>query len=224
MILMSCLLLLSLLTFLSRTKMNNTSAVVDNVRYIYKSAADSGSDRTVKNYEFYFVDDTVMKGTVSQESGGSDISLYVRGEREKGDGGEENEYEWHAYAYEYTVSGSSKKDSQVTWRENEYADASAYSKYIGNDGDGPYARFTENVFKSMIFGTDPMISVWQALTVGVIALSGGAVIVKAEELWHIIYKKPEDDTPVWEDMNGIKRTGIGILIFDAALLILFIFI
>ena len=51
MILMCCLLLLGLLTFLARTKANNYSAVVDDVRYIMKGAEDN-----VKNYEFYFKD------------------------------------------------------------------------------------------------------------------------------------------------------------------------
>ena len=76
----------------------------------------------------------------------------------------------------------------------------------------------------MIYGVDSYLSLWQALIVAVLAVMGGIVIGKAEELWHIIYKKPDEDNPVWEDMNGIKRTGIGILIFDAVLLIVFIFL
>lgn len=210
MILMSCLLLLSVLTFLTRTKMSNNTAVVDNVRYILKSADDS-----IKNYEFYFVDETVITGTVLISQDEYVITLYIRGEYFEFDGN--GEYESEAYAYYYTVSGTDKKSAVVQWHPNEDAEES------GKIDAGPYARFTENVFKAMIFGTDPFINIWQALSVGIIAVSGGAIIVKAEELWHILYKRPEDDTPAWEDMNGIKRTGIGILVFDAVLLLIFIF-
>ena len=76
----------------------------------------------------------------------------------------------------------------------------------------------------MIYGTDSIITIWQAIAVAIIAVTGGVIIGKAEELWHILYKKPEEENPVWEDMNGIKRTGIGILIFDGVLLLVFIFL
>lgn len=210
-ILMSCLLLLSVLTFLTRTKMSNNTAVIDNVRYILKSAEDN-----TKNYEFYFVDETVMTGTLKTTPEEYVLTLYVRGDYFKYDGG--GEYETEPYAYYYTVTGTDKQNASVKWHYNEDADGSS------NMETEPYGRFTENVFKSMVFGTDPFINIWQALTVGIIAVSGGTVIVKAEEIWHIIYRRPDDDTPAWEDMSGIKRTGIGILIFDAVLLILFIFI
>lgn len=64
MILMACLLLLGLLTFLTRTKMENRSDVVDNVRYILKSSANN-----VKNYEFYFTDDSYHNGNAGKYRG-----------------------------------------------------------------------------------------------------------------------------------------------------------
>lgn len=213
MILMSCLLLLSVLTFLSRTRMSNSSGVVDNVRYILKS-----SDGNIKNYEFYFTDDTVMKGTLASESEGYVIKLNVRGEYIEGTDGMEGEYIWNPCAYYYKVNGQDKESSSVvTCRDESVTDEEA----AGEEFSG---RFTDNVIKSMIYGKDPFISIWQAMLVGIIAVTGGAVIVKAEELWHIIYKRPDDDTPAWEDMSGIKKTGIGILVLDAVLLIIFVFV
>ena len=189
-ILMSCLLLLGLLTFLTRTKLENRSGVVDNVRYILKSSVNN-----VKNYEFYFTDDMVMTGTLENADGS-----YTQ-----------------PYAYYYTVSGSQKSNAAVEWHYEEDAEEAQKT------GE-PYERFTERVFISMIYGTDSIITIWQAIAVAIIAVTGGVIIGKAEELWHILYKKPEEENPVWEDMNGIKRTGIGILIFDGVLLLVFIFL
>ena len=72
MILMCCLLLLGLLTFLARTKANNYSAVVDDVRYIMKGAEDN-----VKNYEFYFKDDKVNYASFALTRPTSQISVLI---------------------------------------------------------------------------------------------------------------------------------------------------
>ena len=208
MILMCCLLLLGCLTFLTRTKSQNYSEVVDDVRYILKSSTDS-----VKNYEFYFKDEIVMTGVMETTEEGTIINIYIRESYDE----TLQDYLTEPYAYYYTVSGTEKDNAVVEWGYIEdIEDSQKLNK--------PYERFTPEVFKSMIYGTEPYIAIWQALTVAVLALAGGAVILKAEELWHILYKKSEDEYPAWEDMNGIKRVGIGILIFNALLLILFIFL
>ena len=207
-ILMSCLLLLGLLTFLTRTKLENRSGVVDNVRYILKSSVT-----TVKNYEFYFTDDMVMTGTLENADGSYTLHLYVREAYDE----TLQDYLTQPYAYYYTVSGSQKSNAAVEWHYEEDAEEAQKT------GE-PYERFTERVFISMIYGTDSIITIWQAIAVAIIAVTGGVIIGKAEELWHILYKKPEEENPVWEDMNGIKRTGIGILIFDGVLLLVFIFL
>ena len=208
MILMACLLLLGLLTFLTRTKMENRSDVVDNVRYILKSSANN-----VKNYEFYFTDDVIITGTLENTGEGYNLYLYIRESYDE----TLQDYLTEPYAYYYTIRGTQKQNATVEWHYTEDLDESQKT-------DQPYERFTERVFSSMIYGVDSYLSLWQALIVAVLAVMGGIVIGKAEELWHIIYKKPDEDNPVWEDMNGIKRTGIGILIFDAVLLIVFIFL
>lgn len=205
-IILCCLLVLGLLTFLARTKSNNYSAVVDDVRYIMKGAEDN-----VKNYEFYFVDDKVMTGTLTQTPEYSELRIYIRGEFDE----TIKDYDKEPYEYTYKIYGTNKNNAYVKW---EYAeDISEELK-----ANKPYALFSENLFKTMKFGQEPFITIPQAGTVAVLAIIAGLIIGKAEELWHIIYKKDVDEDPKWEDMNGIKRVGIGIFIFDAILLICFV--
>lgn len=205
-IILCCLLVLGLLTFLARTKSNNYSAVVDDVRYIMKGAEDN-----VKNYEFYFVDDKVMTGTLTQTPEYSELRIYIRGEFDE----TIKDYDKEPYEYTYKIYGTNKNNAYVKW---EYAeDISEELK-----ANKPYALFSENLFKTMKFGQEPFITIPQAGTVAVLAIIAGLIIGKAEELWHFIYKKDVDEDPKWEDMNGIKRVGIGIFIFDAILLICFV--
>lgn len=205
-IVLCCLLVLGLLTFLARTKSNNYSAVVDDVRYIMKGAEDN-----VKNYEFYFVDDKVMTGTLTQTPEYSELRIYIRGEFDE----TIKDYDKEPYEYTYKIYGTNKNNAYVKW---EYAeDISEELK-----ANKPYALFSENLFKTMKFGQEPFITIPQAGTVAVLAIIAGLIIGKAEELWHFIYKKDVDEDPKWEDMNGIKRVGIGIFIFDAILLICFV--
>ena len=206
MILMCCLLLLGLLTFLARTKANNYSAVVDDVRYIMKGAEDN-----VKNYEFYFKDDKVMVGKLIHTAECSQLQVSVRGEYNE----DLQEYYTEPYEYTYKIYGTNKDNSYVKW---EYTDT--YSQE--NVKNKPHEIFTADLMRTMMFGEEPFISIFQAFVIGVIALFGGLIIGKAEELWHILYRKGEDQIPAWEDMTGIKRVGIGVLIFDAVLLIVFI--
>lgn len=208
MILLCCLLLLGMLTFLTRTKMQNYSGVVDNVRYILKSSSDNA-----KNYEFYFTDAIVMTGTLEHTPEYNILHIYIREAYDE----TLQDYLTEPYAYYYIIRGTNKQNTSVEW---QYTEDLEDAQKTGT----PYERFTERVFISMIYGADSFISLWQALTVAVVAVTGGVVILKAEELWHILYKKPEDENPAWEDLNGIKRTGIGILIFGAVLLIVFVFL
>lgn len=93
------------------------------------------------------------------------------------------------------------------------------------EGTGdPFAVYTEKLFKLMVKGKDRFIKFWQAITVGAVALAGGAVILFAEEIWHIIHKKGEEDIPEWQDMRGIKVFGGAIIGAAAVLLIVFILI
>ena len=206
MIILCCLLLLGLLTFLSRTKSNNYSDVVDGVRYIMK-----GAENNVKNYEFYFKDDKVMTGSLIHTAEYSEFKIYIRGEFDK----EIQDFYTEPYEYTYKIYGTEKDNTYIEWEYTEGID----EKLKVNK---PYAVFSEDVFKTMVFGQEPFISISQALVVAIFAVGAGLIIGKAEELWHIIYRKNEDDYPAWDDMNGIKRVGIGIFIFDAILLVIFI--
>lgn len=208
MILMACLLTLSLLTFLTRTKMENTSGVVDQVRYILKSTTNN-----VTNYEFYFTDKMVMTGILEKDSGKYELSIYIRGEYDK----TIKDYLSTTYAYHYTIEGTERSNASVSWSYDEDADENEKT-------NSPYERITPNVMIAMIFGETSYISLWQAILVAVIAAAGGLIIAKAEELWHIINHRPDNEDPKWDDMTNIKRTGTGILIFDAVLLLVFIFI
>ncbi len=212
MLILCCLLVIGCLTFFARTKASNASAVVDDVRYVLKS-----SENDVKNYEFYFTDDVVMTGTLHSDKEASTLYLYIRGEYDE----TLADYYTDSYEYYYVIKGDSRDNATVEWFVDENAESLENATVYP---DSPYERFTENVFVSMLFGTEAYISISQAFIVGLLAFLGGIIILKAEELWHIIYRKKEDDTPAWKDMNGIKRVGIGILIFAAVLLIVFIVI
>ena len=206
MIILCCLLLLGLLTFLSRTKSNNYSDVVDGVRYIMK-----GAENNVKNYEFYFKDDKVMTGSLIHNAEYSELKIYIRGDYDK----TLNDYYTEPYEYTYKIYGTEKDNTYIEWEYTEDIDEALKL-------NKPYEVFSEEVFKTMVFGQEPFISISQALVVAIFAAGAGLIIGKAEELWHIIYRKNEDDYPAWDDMNGIKRVGIGIFIFDAILLVIFI--
>ena len=207
-IILCCLLMLGLLTFLARTKSNNYSAVVNEVRYIMKGAEDN-----VKNYEFYFVDDKVMTGKLTQTPEYSELKIYIRGEFDEN----LNDYMTSPYEYTYKIYGTNKSNAYVKWE---------YSEDIPEElkTNNPYGVFSEDLFKTMKFGQEPFITIPQAGIIAVFAVVAGLIIGKAEELWHIIYKKDPNEDPKWEDTNGIKRVGIGIFIFDAILLICFVVI
>lgn len=208
-IILCCLLLIGVLTFLSRTTGNNSSAVVDGVRYILK-----GVENNTSNYEFYFTDDTVMTGRLIRDAECATLKISVRGEPIKSEGNI-IDYESTDFEYVYKIYGTNKSNSYINWE---------YSEYISDDlkANKPYEVFSEDVLTSMVFGNEPLISIIQALVIAVFAVIGGLIIGFAEELWHILYKKSEDEDPAWDDMNGIKRVGIGIFVFDAILLILFV--
>lgn len=75
----------------------------------------------------------------------------------------------------------------------------------------------------MMVGKEQMLKIWQAVVVAVICFSGGAVIMLAEELWHIIYRKDSEEIPKWSDMNGIKAGGGAIIAAGVILFFIFLF-
>ena len=170
-----------------------------------------GAENNVKNYEFYFKDDKVMTGSLIHNAEYSELKIYIRGDYDK----TLNDYYTEPYEYTYKIYGTEKDNTYIEWEYTEDIDEALKL-------NKPYEVFSEEVFKTMVFGQEPFISISQALVVAIFAAGAGLIIGKAEELWHIIYRKNEDDYPAWDDMNGIKRVGIGIFIFDAILLVIFI--
>ncbi len=124
------------------------------------------------------------------------------------DDGEKVKISIDQYGYEYVLD---KKTYEVTASET------------GRETDeGPFDTYSKNLFKTMIKGKDRFMNVWQAIIVGVLCLAGSLIILFAEEIWHIIKKKGQDEIPQWKDMNGIKWAGRGVIALGIGLLILFI--
>ncbi len=149
----------------------------------------------ITEYTFYFKDRDKMKAYLEYKS--NDIWTIV----------------FEDYEYSYTVEGISRKDSKVTAKEN-YEDLNTE----------PFDLFTQKLFRYMIFGKPPVITFWQAVTVFLTVLSGGAVIYKAEELWYIVGKRKPEEIAKWEELGIYKKVGASIIALGALLLLFFIFV
>lgn len=205
-IIMCCLLVLSLLTLLAKTRGSNMSGVVDDVRYIKQSA-----DNDIEKYEFYFIEDFVMVARVTKSPEGIKIDISHRGEYIK----ETDDYEILGdYDYYYVVEGTNKENAVVTAYKNEGFE---------NTTKDPHEYFTDDFFLTMIYGKDPFISVIQAVIVAAIAAVGGLIIGKAEELC-VFFKREKDYCPKWEELGIYKKIGGGILAVAGVVLIVFVII
>ena len=221
-ILMVCLLVLSLLTLLTRTFGDNHTGVVDYVRYVRDSGTGSGGDVTL--YEFYFVDTRVMEGRLTQSDDGvyqivMNIRIPVERDESEIDIDQTDEmpdYTLEPYAYTYYVSGETKKTAQVDYELVEGFDE--------NYEEAPFERFSKNVFLTMIFGKKPLLTVTQAIIVAAVAAGGALIIFFAEELWHFFKRKGEDEIPEWHDMDIYKRIGGAVIGAAVVLLIVLIII
>ena len=190
-ILMACLLVLSLLTLLTRSFGGNDTAVVDNVRYV----RDSDALSTVTLYEFYFVGTEVMEGDLEQlDDGRYRFTLRYRIPIERNEdeididqNDELPDYTLEPYGYTYYLTGDSEKTAEVTW---EYAEG-----FGPEFGEQPWERFSPKVFKTMIFGRKPPLTIPQALLVAAIAARGG----KAPVLGKL-------DVTMYRDDIGLRRT------------------
>lgn len=219
-ILLGCLLVLSLLTLLTRTFGDNHTGVVDYVRYVRDSDPESSSVL----YEFYFVGTEVMEGTLTQLDDGRyemTVRLRIPIERDESEididqNDEVPDYTLEPYAYTYYIKGENKKEAEVSW---EYAEG-----FDGSFPEKPFERFSENLFLTMIFGKKPIINVAQAIIVASVAAGGALIIFFAEELWHFFKRKGEDEIPEWHDMDIYKRIGGIIIGLAVVLLIVFIII
>ncbi len=220
-ILMGCLLVLSLLTLLTRTFGDNHTGVVDNVRYV----RDSDPENAETLYEFYFVGTEVMEGVLTQEDDGRYkivVSLRIPIERDESEididpNDELPDYTLEPYAYTYYVKGEEKKTAEVTYELSSEPDTVLKT-------EKPFERFSKNVFLTMLFGKKPVMSVLQAVVVAAVAAGGVLILFFAEELWHFFNRKGEDEIPEWHDMDIYKRIGGIIIGVAVVLLIVFIII
>ena len=176
---------------------DNDQGVVDNVRYVFKEG--NLEDPDLFYYTFYYVDHEPMEATVRTMAGGSRrISI---------DG----------HDYVYIVNGTSKKDCDITW---EYFG----KKEGGGSDEEAFSLYTKKFFKSMIFGKDPFLRLYEAMIVSAVGAVGLAIYLNAEKLWtkYSAKKYPEDYEPVWADFRGFRKAGIATMAAAGVLLIIFI--
>ncbi len=198
-ILLLCLVSLSLLTFLTTLNRSNKSNVEDNVRYKLVITNDN-----VKEYEFYFIEDEMKTGSLISDfeytKGGDLISqshtLYITD-----------------HPYKYTVTGNSKKEAELVY------------EFTGEETEKdikPYELYTEKLILSLIYGAKPVLSITEAIIIGFIAIIGGLILGKAEDIWTYFNKDTEKEYPDFSDLKKYKITGISALVFAVVLLLVFL--
>ncbi len=194
-ILMIACVCVSLLAFLTLLERGNTKGVVDGVRYYLASTEDD-----VKTYEFYFAKDDMTSAEVTENASG------------------EHTFIFEDWSYIYVVSGTDRENCKVEAIPMSGPDLNT------NNQVKPFDKYSEDLFKVMVFGKKDVLSLWQAVIVAFIAVIGGCFILFAEELWHIFKRKGKDEYPEWKEMNIYKYIGGGTIAFAVVLLLLFVFI
>ena len=119
-----------------------------------------------------------------------------------------------------SVDGS---DFSYTVDKTEFA-VTAFKDGAKTDDPEAFATYSEKLIRMIVKGKDRFVKFWQAAIVAVVALAGGLIILFAEEIWHIVYKKGEDEVPEWKNMNGIKAAGACVIAVAVVLLVIFILI
>lgn len=194
---MAVMLSISILFFFMLIGRDNTSGVADGVRYNLEVEEGDAEDENVKHYSFYYVSDPVRKVTVTLQDDGA-----RRFEIEESD-------------YVYYVTGSNKKNAEVSY---EYTGA-----YQPSESEA-YAVHSKKLFKSIIVGKEPVLRLYEALTVFLIGIAGALVIGNAENLWEKFKRKkcPEGYDPVWDDFRIYRVTGGAMMCAAAVLLLVFV--
>lgn len=88
-----CLMCVSILGFLITLNKDNSSGVVDNVRYYLTESADA-----IKQYDFYFVEEEKMSGSIAFNEDEAEYTVTI-----------------NDYPYMYIVSGEKEKDAKVQY-------------------------------------------------------------------------------------------------------------
>lgn len=107
---MLCLLCVSFLGFLVTLNKNNSSGVVDNVRYYLTESAEG-----TRQYDFYFVDAEKMTGTMAVNEDETEYTVTV-----------------NDYPYRYVISGEREKDAEIQYYvtdEEAAADIQPYETF-----------------------------------------------------------------------------------------------
>ena len=147
----------------------------------------------VRSYEFYFKEKgKIMTGTVTKTDEGKFFVLI------------------NDYGYSYDVTGENRNSAIVTPAARDDADGQ------------PFAVFSEAMIISMVYGTGAVLSVTQSIIVSLVAIAGGIILLKQEEIWEALNKNSEKEYPENEDLRKYKIAG-GIMI-GAAVILLIVFV
>lgn len=178
-LILTCLLTISVLSFFTLFERNNNGGVVDGVRYILDSEEDG-----VRTYTFYFEDPDVTADCMA------------------------------------TV-----EEEKITYLVGDVSYVYAFgSDTVTASDDNAFGTYSEDLFRQMSVGKEKFMKYWQAAIVFAICFAGGAIILNAEEIWHVIHRKGEDEWPEWDEMKGIKITGGAVIAAGVILMIIFVLV
>ena len=102
-----CLMCISLLGFLITLNKNNTTGVVDNVRYYLTETSDG-----VRQYDFYFVNAEKKSATVTANADETEYTVLIAD-----------------YPYTYVISGTREKDAKISYYATDEAAAAGVQPY-----------------------------------------------------------------------------------------------
>lgn len=149
----------------------------------------------ITEYSFYFIDRNKMDATLEYKGDNEWMIIF------------------QDYEYNYRVVGTSRNDAVIE----------AIPQYDVLETE-PFDVISKRVFLYMIYGKPPVLTVPQAILVFLLIVSGGFVIIKAEELWYFLGRRSKEEIPKWEDLNVFKYAGGAIIGLAVLLLIIFIII
>lgn len=102
-----CLMCISLLGFLVTLNKDNSTGVVDNVRYYLTASAEG-----IKQYDFYFTDMEKMSGTMTVNEEETEYTIAIED-----------------YPYRYVINGEREKDAEVSYYTTDEEEAAGVSPY-----------------------------------------------------------------------------------------------
>ena len=149
-----------------------------------------------KSYDFYFVEGEKMTGTLYTDADSPEYTVTITD-----------------YPYVYTIKGEEKESAEIIY--------TVIDEEAAGDAE-PFGLFTRDFFKAMIYGSEPVLTVTEAIIVAFIAAIGGLIIGKAEEIWGLFNKDSEKEYPEWKELGKYRYAGGCIIAFAVILLLVFI--